>query len=767
MPLRDDWVNGSTVNPADLNAIAVAVNTLVDTAATAEDIAAAIATLKGDASAALDTLKELEDALGGDADFATTITNAIAAKQPLDEDLTALSGVATQAFGRSLLTTADADAARTALRAADASAAGAMRNLMTKLGAAVSDAVIVINSDSTGNDTTEWAYLTTQWLAAEFPAYTVNYYLWDTGGNAWPGSPTVVQTGSGSYTLTVWNAAVSGSTTAYFHGSRFSNLVKNADLILVNHGFNQGGPLNTDNLRQLQRNSYLSFVDELAQVNPHAGVVLIGQPPSGVAGREEWQAQRNALYGQAAAWRGWGFIDVHRAWLEYGDWEADLTNVDGTHPTTTGSALWASLVEAALENAARIPVTTQPAQVRPARQVFKNPQLSAWNSTLPDGVSSVTNCTVAKELTDYETGSQAMTITSDATSAGAYVEITGTATEWGIKGRLADRAYTMAVRIKAPTANAQTVRVSLLDNNGGTYIQSTDMGATARDRYLWLYVTKLFPSNATTLTARIYVKTSGTSVVSATVDEILLFPGVVPHTGADRDTLGSLSTTDGDFVRRVGGVYVGNTLAQVKTDLALVPADAGAVNTVKTYASGYWYACGLTGQASTAIPTLNRIIYQPWIVTAAVTVAEVLAEFTAAGSSDSFIRLGFYNDDGTGKPGTLIADLGSISTGTGNAGVVATGGTPGPYTIGSLSVLIPFGLVWVASKTEGTTAATMRIPSSAAVVPPNMTFGTATPVAAQVVGTWAQATTAGALPSTAAASFTTAPGGARTLFKAA
>ncbi|OSJ83388.1 Long tail fiber protein p37 Protein Gp37, partial [Salmonella enterica subsp. enterica serovar Newport str. SHSN009] len=40
----------------------------------------------------LDTLKELADALGNDPNFATTITNMIAGKQPLDETLTALSG---------------------------------------------------------------------------------------------------------------------------------------------------------------------------------------------------------------------------------------------------------------------------------------------------------------------------------------------------------------------------------------------------------------------------------------------------------------------------------------------------------------------------------------------------------------------------------------------------------------------------------------------------------------------------------------------------
>ncbi|ECX7935371.1 phage tail protein [Salmonella enterica] len=60
--------------------------------ATAAFVAAKVAQLVGSAPETLDTLKELADALGNDPNFATTITNMIAGKQPLDDTLTALSG---------------------------------------------------------------------------------------------------------------------------------------------------------------------------------------------------------------------------------------------------------------------------------------------------------------------------------------------------------------------------------------------------------------------------------------------------------------------------------------------------------------------------------------------------------------------------------------------------------------------------------------------------------------------------------------------------
>ncbi|HIA0313982.1 TPA: phage tail protein, partial [Salmonella enterica subsp. enterica] len=60
--------------------------------ATAAFVAAKVAQLVGSAPEALDTLKELADALGNDPNFATTVLNKLAGKQPLDGTLTNLSG---------------------------------------------------------------------------------------------------------------------------------------------------------------------------------------------------------------------------------------------------------------------------------------------------------------------------------------------------------------------------------------------------------------------------------------------------------------------------------------------------------------------------------------------------------------------------------------------------------------------------------------------------------------------------------------------------
>ncbi|EOA5298596.1 phage tail protein, partial [Salmonella enterica] len=60
--------------------------------ATTAFVKSAIAAMVGSAPAALDTLNELAAALGNDPNFATTMHNALAGKQPLDNTLTNLSG---------------------------------------------------------------------------------------------------------------------------------------------------------------------------------------------------------------------------------------------------------------------------------------------------------------------------------------------------------------------------------------------------------------------------------------------------------------------------------------------------------------------------------------------------------------------------------------------------------------------------------------------------------------------------------------------------
>ena len=142
----DDAAARATLKAAPLDSPALTGTPTAPTAAagtnntqiaTTAFVRMAVAALVNSSPAALDTLQELAAALGNDPNFATTMTNALANKQPLDGTLTALAGLTTApnqlvyatgadqfavtaltAFARALLDDADAAAARATLGAA-------------------------------------------------------------------------------------------------------------------------------------------------------------------------------------------------------------------------------------------------------------------------------------------------------------------------------------------------------------------------------------------------------------------------------------------------------------------------------------------------------------------------------------------------------------------------------------------------------------------------------------------------------------------------
>ncbi|WP_248858987.1 phage tail protein [Lelliottia sp. AC1] len=85
-PLANPALTGTPTAPT---AGQTANNTQI---ATTAFVKSALAALVGSSPAALDTLNELAAALGNDPNFATTMTNALAGKQPLDSTLSSLSG---------------------------------------------------------------------------------------------------------------------------------------------------------------------------------------------------------------------------------------------------------------------------------------------------------------------------------------------------------------------------------------------------------------------------------------------------------------------------------------------------------------------------------------------------------------------------------------------------------------------------------------------------------------------------------------------------
>jgi hypothetical protein len=179
------------------------------------------------------------------------------------------------------------------------------------------------------------------------------------------------------------------------------------------------------------------------------------------------------------------------------------------------------------------------------------------------------------------------------------------------------------------------------------------------------------------------------------------------------------------------------------------------------YISGQYYFCNSMSQATTiATPTLNRVRVSPFIVSAPLTISKLFAEFTVAGDAACILRLGVWRDDGQGRPGVLLFEAGSISLGSGNAGTVATGGTPGVYEIPVSQTILP-GMYWVGGVPQGgATQPTLRAVNFFQGMAPTFTpVGTSLPAANYLGGGFYLDGVSGALGSLAGVSpgLTTAP----------
>jgi hypothetical protein len=145
-----------------------------------------------------------------------------------------------------------------------------------------------------------------------------------------------------------------------------------------------------------------------------------------------------------------------------------------------------------------------------------------------------------------------------------------------------------------------------------------------------------------------------------------------------------------------------NTVADARVVAGVTPKTVGVNWVPSNYVSGNYYGIGFaTGITTTASSGNGNLRLSQWVVTDSITVTRLAMSFTVAGDANSVYRIGIFNHDAaTGKPSTLVLDAGTISTGTGNAGTVATGGTPGIYELTVSQALTP-GWYWVGAVIQG------------------------------------------------------------------
>lgn len=421
-------------------------------------------------------------------------------------------------------------------------AAANTSRLLCKLARGLDPAHMLVVGDSTGNEPSEHVYLEAIDLGKQFPRYTVHYRLWNDTSRVYA-APVVIQTGTGDNppVLTIWNASVSGFSPLHFIAERYPQitdpiLATPPDLIMISHAHNMFD-VTTPNLRASFQPNMLVLTEELTRTFPAAGVIVMSQNPEFVAPRETWMNIKATEAQDLCARRGYGFIDVHQAFLDTGN-PRDYVQSDGVHPTTSGefngSRLWADTVMGALTYRGAVSSLAQGISYfdRPAKSLITNTEFADWTGTEPMGWTA-SLCTVEKDTVNYETGFHGMKITATADGT-AVAQMSFVPNAVGLRGLVSGQVLTFGVRVFVPDTNKiSSVGISLRDQFGASQQRRNDISSSARGRFHWVYATKriAFPANSIVLQISPQWSGANDGTHTMTVDRVRLIPGDLPLFG--------------------------------------------------------------------------------------------------------------------------------------------------------------------------------------------------------------------------------------------
>ena len=388
-----------------------------------------------------------------------------------------------------------------------ASAAGA---LMAKIKNNTEDAVVFVSSDSTGTATNEWVYLYAEWLASLNSEYTVNYYKWDGGSGDY--DPVVeIQAGTGSNTITIYNAAIAGSKITHVTGSDYENaigVIPFIDLIIINHGHNHitqyaSGVEDIEFARTKQFHDALSVFQRKSQ---NAGVIVLTQNPRR---DDDNYSIMNATLNKFAESIGADIADSYSGFIERNK-NPDLY-ADNIHPNSAGTKIYLNAVKSRHHSTASRGVNLSVLQS--SKNILPNGGFELFGGAVPDSWSSY-NATTTKELSvtrslngysvkiDKTSGGSASRIFQNASSdllnhaKGRFITMT---VDMYIPDGSADRCGRLALQTNSNTGN---ITAPSSDAQGGWITRSISVFVDPSDTYITFTV---YSDSGTSPSSTLYV----------------------------------------------------------------------------------------------------------------------------------------------------------------------------------------------------------------------------------------------------------------------
>ena len=367
-------------------------------------------------------------------------------------------------------------------------------------------------------------YLFAQKIATLYPSYTVKYYLWDNSTLAY-GTATIIQVGTGSNTLHIWNASVAGHNIYYHILNNFTAQVvtPNPDLVFISHGHNEGN-ITTDETKIITKARYYLLPQYILSAVPEASIMMIAQNPATV---DDYQKLRAEMIREVAETCGYGYVNVHDAFLAVANWDTELM-ADTVHPNSTGQQVWLNEVMRHFNYAPNIqPIKQLPSSLlSQITNLLVNGDFSSFDSDVPDNWTKGSTETLSKDSTNFETGTYGLKIVSGAAASGFIYQRVDTANPNTPISLYRGKWVTLAVRLRKPTGQPTTAgRISLYD--GINTVTSRASYAGNGDFY-WDMISLKVSSSATMLRAYIYADSSNTGNIEITVDRAILCFGKLP-----------------------------------------------------------------------------------------------------------------------------------------------------------------------------------------------------------------------------------------------
>jgi hypothetical protein len=147
------------------------------------------------------------------------------------------------------------------------------------------------------------------------------------------------------------------------------------------------------------------------------------------------------------------------------------------------------------------------------------------------------------------------------------------------------------------------------------------------------------------------------------------------------------------------------------------------------------------GGSGSGAPGVNLLKLCPWLNRGTITIKAFGVNVVTAGAATSLYRMGIYNDDGSGYPGTLVVDSGQVDCTTTGAKSITLG----------TSLVLPAGLYWIGGVAQGTSGGqTITITGGSLDFIPGYVYASLTTTISAPASThsYTQSAVTGALPGT-------------------